>query len=158
MCSIMFSVLCSSALTPAFSFPPVQDLFMASVLESEAVFAVRAGICGIDQTTLTLMRAQGWITLGTFGFACAYVPGAGDDTSFKEDVMKTLFGAGTHLQGPGLRRLYFESYSMCASELRGRLDKTADEAPKRLPLPEREDRYKKLANAVPGLRLSGIRG
>jgi hypothetical protein len=128
-----------------------------SMIESEAVFSTRAELLGVDAATLALMRAAGWRTLGTFGFACSYVPGASDDSTFKKDVLEVLFGAEPSPMAPSVRRLYFESYSISASEMRGRLEQRTDDAPKRMAIPERVARSRKLEALIAPLKLLGVR-
>lgn len=128
---------------------------MTAMLESEAVFAARASAMGVTAATLQLMKNCGWATLGAFGFACSYVPGQTDDASFKLDILTALFNTASHPQASTVRRLYFEAYSMCAADMRTRLERTGEDPPKKLPQPERQARFQALTASLPGYLLEG---
>ena len=103
---------------------------MTAILESKAVFQERARALGVSDVTFANMAALGWETLGSYGFSCAYIPG-GDDSTFKTDVLQALFpGPGPYPQGPSLRRLFYESYTFCAHDLKSKLDRSSDDPPK----------------------------
>lgn len=126
-----------------------------TAIESKAVFQARAIAIGVDRPTLLLMEAQNWKTLASFGFSCSYVPGQTDDSTFKTDVLTVLFGAPVHPMAAALRRLYFESYTMAAAELKSKLERTGEDPPRKLPLPEREARFNRLASRLTGMKLVG---
>jgi hypothetical protein len=77
--------------------------------------------CGVGDLH-TKMVALGWTTLGKFAFSSAYVPGTADETPFVNRVVKRL---GVDPEDPrvdGLRRLFFEAYTVAASEMRRRAE------------------------------------
>ena len=129
---------------------------MATTLESKAVFKARARALGIDDAILDAMKNLGWNTIGSFGFACAYIPGQGDDTVFKADVLVPVLGAANHESASLLRRFYFECYSMSAAEMRSRLERTSSDPPKTMPQPEREARFREMARSLPGTDGTGV--
>ena len=126
-----------------------------SVLESKAVFLGRARHMGVSESTIEAMERKNWATLASFAFSSSYVPGSGDDRSFKEQVLVPLLGSADHVESSALRRLLFESYTLSAAELRGRLERQVDDTPRRLPAVERHERYKKLQAALPHLEMTG---
>ena len=129
---------------------------MSAALDSKAVFRARAVQLGLDDTALGNMEKLGWTTLGSFGFACSYVPGQADDAIFKADIVVPVLTDAAHPMSAILRRLYFESYSMAASEMRGRLERTSSDPPRVIPQPEREQRFQALVRSLPGMSFKGI--
>jgi hypothetical protein len=128
-------------------------------LESGAFFRERASSIGIDDATVQALTVQGWSTLGEFAFATAQAPGtSSDDTQFRRDVVEPALGANP---GPGpvaqLRRLFFEAYTMVASDMRSRVERTDDDPPKKLPRVERENRIDAIRRRLPGARLTDER-
>ena len=126
-----------------------------TVLESKAVFLGRAKHMGVSDVTLAALERRNWAALGSYAFSSSYVPGSGDDRSFREQVLIPVLGSADHVEASALRRLLFEAYTLSAAELRGRLDRQVDDTPRRLPAVERHDRYKKLQASLPHLELSG---
>jgi hypothetical protein len=129
---------------------------MTASLESKAVFKARGLALGLNDTVLDDMDIFGWSTIGSFAFACSYVPGQGDDTVFKADVLIPVLQAANHPLASVLRRFYFECYSMAASEMRSRLDRTSSDPPRVIPQPEREQRFQQLVRLLPGMRCTGV--
>ena len=56
---------------------------MASLIDSEAVFAGHLKACGLEAHEATF-RGRGWTALSTFAFASSWTPGSGDDQNFIE--------------------------------------------------------------------------
>ena len=123
--------------------------------DSEAVFAARAKAVGLTQEHLSKLFEAGFKTLGTFAFSCSYTPGSGDDAVLVESITQVL---GAKPQ-PGVlaacRRLYFEAFTLTASELKQRLDRTEDSAPKKLAAAERSFRYDSQQARLAGLDITG---
>jgi hypothetical protein len=69
-----------------------------SVLESKAVFLGRARHMGVSESTIEAMERKNWATLASFAFSSSYVPGSGDDRSFKEQVLVPLLGSADHVE------------------------------------------------------------
>ena len=126
-----------------------------SLIESRAVFEGRARHMGLSLRTIESMIRKGFGTLADYAHSSAYVPGAADDRAFIEKVVIPVVGAEDSPEVPALRRLLFEAYTLAAAELRGQLDRQVDDAPRRLPAPERNERYKKLQAALPDIEMVG---
>ena len=62
----------------------------------------------------------GWPTLGKYAFSSSYVPGQVDDSAFVKGVVKRLGLEEVDPRVAGLRRLFFEAYTVSASEMRRR--------------------------------------
>lgn len=117
-------------------------------LDSKVVFAERLrdfGLSGLAET----FEDKGWTTLATFAFATAYTPGQQSEDVFKSEVLAVLFGEGRDdKRVPAVRRLFFEAFSACAADMRRRLEAGDEEAPRKLPLLEREDRRQRVARKL----------
>ena len=60
----------------------------------------------------------GWPTLGKFAFSSSYVPGQIDDSNFVKHVIKRLGLDEMDVRVAGVRRLFFEAYTVSAFEMR----------------------------------------
>ena len=128
---------------------------MAGVIESAAVFEQRALATGLSQTELNATVAAGFSTMGRLAFACSYQPGAADETAFTALLASILGAPATGPQAACFRRLYFEAYTLSASDLRARLERTEETPARRLAVPERAHRYTTLQTRLVGLTLLG---
>ena len=128
----------------------------SSTLDSIAAFKERVWQLGLDGAWPNF-ELRGWTTMGAFAFASS--PGAGgvEDSKFVEVVMKPLLGdeAATHPKQAQVRRLFFESFTIAAADLRRRVSRTDDEPPPRMPTAEREERRDATARRLVGLDISG---
>ena len=138
--------------------------FAAMSLQSVAHFTARARDFGITVETLAKLKTKGFNTLGALAFSCAVMPGAEGVSAevFNANLAVPVFGAEAVTEGhpevPALRRLYFESWMATSADLKYRLERKEDEAPRPLPAVEREDRRKRLNTRLgPGLP-GGIQG
>ena len=62
----------------------------------------------------------GWPTMGKFAFSSSYVPGQPDESKFIKNVVVRLGLTEDDIRVSGLRRLFFEAYTVAASEMRRR--------------------------------------
>ena len=127
-------------------------------IDSEAVFDKRARELGMLEVELDRIKAKSWNTLGKFAFSCGYAPGGIDDVQLRRLAsIVTGSGAGDPPDDrlPIVSRLYFESYTMVSSDLRSRVERLDDVAPRRLPNPERAVRHKQQASRSSGIELTG---
>ena len=131
-----------------------------SVVDSAPVFEKRVGALGLGGA-LAKFQEFGWNTYGAFAFAAP--TGAGgvvDNDIFMAVVVRPLLSLSDSAPPPpeaaGLRRLFFESHTMALGELRARVERTDDSAPRRLPQVEREARRAALsARLAPAFVLEG---
>jgi hypothetical protein len=125
----------------------------SSFVDSKAVFQGRARNIGISQTVIDDMDRRGWSTIAQFAYSTTFVPGAADDTSFVNAVLVPLLGAPDHISVPLIRRLFYESFTLMAAELKSRVDsnKNPEECTRRLADPERRVRFRQLESQVQGL-------
>ena len=127
---------------------------MAGALESRAFFLERCGIIGVSDDTVGRLEAKGFRTMAEWAFCCSYVPGAASEDPLLE-VIDDVLGGRDAAKLPSLRRLFFEAYTMAASDMKSRVERTGEEAPRQLALAERRSRAKELQDTLKGLRLEG---
>eukprot|EP00971_Amphidinium_carterae_P008447 166775-Amphidinium_carterae.1 len=98
---------------------------------------------------------RGWATYASFAFSSGYTPGATDDAPFLEHVVAPVLGDAQHPKVPVLRFLVHEAYGLAAADLKSKIERVGDEAPKQLPMHERSVRVERLRNRMKGLDLEG---
>ena len=140
--------------SPNRACPPIANPPTA-MIDSEAVFAARATAMGLAAELLAELQRRGWKTFGTFAFSCSYVPGHADDASFMEGVIVPVLADKTHASAATLRRLFFESYTLAAADLKSRIERTGEDPPRKLPTAERAARFEKLKRSLAGICLEG---
>ena len=128
---------------------------MASSVDSEAVFFSRIRAVGLGDADEAALRLQGITTVAGLAFACSYVPG-GDDASFLQLADVVLGGGAAAGRVSAWRRLYFECYTVCAAELKLRLEQTGETPPRKIPPAERSARREAQRLRLPGVSLDGV--
>jgi hypothetical protein len=124
-------------------------------LDSEAFFNARLVQLGLEEH-VNSFATFGWTTMAKFGFGANYVPGRADETPFINDIIVPLFGDANAPQKPIIRRLFFEAYTMAASDIQRRTSKPDEEdKPKKIPVAERAARFKLMQDQLCGLTLTG---
>ncbi|CAE8705777.1 unnamed protein product [Polarella glacialis] len=129
----------------------------SATLDSAAVFQSRATALGLTGPEIAVLQTSGFDTFAGFAFAVNYVPGQADDTEFLRLCAVVCGGAGP---APGgrvsvLRRPFFESYTLAASDVRSRIDGSQSDTPRKLAAPERAVHYREQVRRLPGLTLRG---
>jgi hypothetical protein len=123
--------------------------------DSKAHFQSRLNELGIANLSSEFTRL-GWDTMSAFAFSANYIPGRSDDSNFISEVVIPLTTEADSIKKPALRRLFFEAYSMAATDVQRRSSRTDDdERPKKLPVSERADRFKKLQQELAGVAITG---
>ena len=116
------------------------------MLDSVAVFEALSKEMGVLDEEANRVKAKGWNTFALLAFACSYTPGQADGASDPpEDRM------------PVVRRLFLEAYTLATADLRSRVDRCEDDAPRKLALPERSQRNRDQALRLSGVSLDGER-
>lgn len=123
-----------------------------SILDSRAVFKARVEELGLPWP---VFEKRSWTTHGIFAFAANYIPGNSDDKAFWEGIVRKLEFEEDSPLVPCVRRLFCESYTFAAGELRSRLDRGSDDPPRKMPAAERALRLEALKNRLPGLDFEG---
>ena len=127
-----------------------------SLVDSNAVFESRALAIGLSAATVNALALRGWVTHATFAFFVATNPGAGDDQAFIDGVLVPVLGREQHVDAPKLRRLFFESHTLTAADLRRKVDATEQEAPRKLPPPEIAQRLEAIQARVRPLVIANV--
>jgi hypothetical protein len=123
-------------------------------LDSQAVFEERVNALGLREH-LEKFRELGWTTYGSLAFATSFVPGQAEDERFLVDIVEAGLGSRTHNHKGALRRLFFESYTLAAADLKRKVEVTTDDAPRKIPAAERQERRERVANRLVGVTLRG---
>ena len=128
---------------------------MAAGVESFEVFEARATQFGISQAVVQQMKDAGLATIGSFAWCCGFQPGGADESPFVEAMTKLLGAAPDMGLMSKLRRLFYECHTTCLMDMRARLERTDEDTPRKLQLPERVARLDQLRNRYPGLTIEG---
>ena len=107
-------------------------------LDSTATFAARVKDLGLGSLSERLTEL-GWTTLGALAFSAGNPGAPSSESAFEERVVVPVVGNIASPQAAILRRLYFESTTLAAADMRRRMDRVDDDS-------------------VPPLRRSGRRG
>ena len=129
---------------------------MANV-ESEAVFKARALQIGLTPVQVDVITAAGFTTMGAFSFGSGYQPGHADETALLQFFDGIFVGAGgtTPALLARLRRLYFECHTMVLADMKVRVERTDQDAPRKMQAPERAQRLVEQQNRLVGLHIHG---
>ena len=123
-------------------------------LDSEAVFNERMVALGLQEHTEKFDKL-GWKTYGSLAFATSFVPGQTEDERFLKDIVEAGLGDSNHHHKGALRRLFFESYTLAAADLKRKVEVTTDDAPRKVPAAERQERRDRVAIRLVGISLRG---
>eukprot|EP00435_Cladocopium_sp_Y103_P016169 s6141_g4.t1 len=126
-----------------------------SMVDSTAVFEGRARVIGISDAIINAMGLRGWTTHATYAFSVATQPGV-DEQAFIDGVVTPILGAPEHVDAPKLRRLFFESHTLTAADLRRKVDANEQEAPRKLPAPEIAQRIELLQQRIHPLVIANV--
>ena len=128
---------------------------MAHTLDSVHVFKKRSLEVGLGQVALDALVAKGIDTLARVAFCSGYQVGTPDDKPLLAVLEDALGRAGTATENAGFRRLHFESSTLAMADLKSKVERTDEEAPKKVPQVERAARYKSQAGRLLGMSLVG---
>ncbi len=128
----------------------------ADMLDSEAVFESRASEIGLNAAEIGRAKTLNVASFGKLAFAANYTPGQADEAPLLA-MMANICGVDPAPadRAPLIRRLFFESYTLAAADLRSRLEKREDDQPRKLAQAERAARYTAQVNRLTGLDLVG---
>eukprot|EP00435_Cladocopium_sp_Y103_P023093 s793_g5.t1 len=126
------------------------------MLDSSAVFESRAEEIGWSADEVRRAKALNVDTFGKFAFSANYVPGQPDESDLMALISKICgTDPAPRERVPLVRRLYYEAYTMANADLRSRLEKRDDEAPRKLAQAERASRHADQVRRLAGLDLTG---
>ena len=131
------------------------------MLDSQPVFQARLKELDLPDAHFVALKGNGVDTLGRIAYICSLQPGvAADDSPFVAALVKALnLNSEADLQQGQLsayRRLWAEAYTVSVVEIRARVEKTDESAPKKLPLPERMTRRSEQQRRLPGIKIVGL--
>jgi hypothetical protein len=124
------------------------------MLDSIAAFRSRMVEVGLGDKW-EVFKAAGWTSFGAYAFSTSFTPGTIDDAPFIKGVVMKVVGAEDDPLVPALRRLLYESYTLYVADVKTRMERTEDTAPRKLVVPERASRRERLASRIQGVDLSG---
>ena len=130
-----------------------------TAIESEAVFDARMVAMHISAPVQANIRAKGWTSYAGFAYSCSYIPGQSQsDAAFVAEVLFEVIGVGhgTSTDTPKLRRLYYESHTLGAQDLRRRSERTDVDVVVKMPVEERLVRLTRLKAKYLGHDISGV--
>ena len=117
-------------------------------MDSAATFRQRAIAVGVPENDLDTLAGKGVNTFSAFAF-CAPMQSAGSvDEAPLVQALTSLLDLREPLALIPYRRLYFESQTMALREMKQRLERRDDQAPKKMSLPERMHRLKEQLTGI----------
>ncbi|CAJ1448694.1 unnamed protein product [Effrenium voratum] len=126
-----------------------------SLVDSAPVFAARCRAVGLTAEAVTKLAEKGWNTYATFASCVPSLPGSSEaaEAMFVTRVIEPVLGDPGHADGPKLRRLAFESFTMNAADLKRRVESNEGDAPKKLPALEIAHRLDAIRDKVKPLKV-----
>ena len=128
---------------------------MAAGLESFEVFEARALQFGVPATVVQALKAGNVATMGGFAWCCGFQPGGQDEAPLIAAITVLIGAAPSMGLMSQLRRLFYECHTVALMDMRSRLDRTDEDVPRKLQLPERVARMEQLKLRYPGLLIEG---
>ena len=137
---------------------------MASMMDSVPVFRQRMLAIGVDGASLTKLVTANVDTLSKLAYCANYNPNMADDVNLVEFFKKVILGpsAGDPLPDlndgllAALRRGFFEAHTMMLAELKSRIERSEDAAPRKVPTLEKSARLaEQQRRLAPGLEITG---
>jgi hypothetical protein len=122
-------------------------------LDSEAAFASRL-VYLVLATYRCALQALELLTAGSFTLSCSYSPGI-DETLFVEIVVLLILGNAARPLEAGFESLHFGRFTLMVSETKQVIERSEDNAPRRLPPPEKEAPRLSQGGELDSLQLSG---
>ena len=112
-------------------------------LESKAAWEARARAIGVPDGFLAELQGCNLDTFGQWAFCCQCDQNSVDDSPIQTAVEALLGRAVTPQEMVLCRRLYFEGRTYAASDMQARIDRSADDKPRAMPLAERMARIER---------------
>ena len=128
---------------------------MSSGVDSSAVFSARALAIGISSAVVQLFVDASMDTMSKFAFGCSFQPHSPDESPLTEMFRTVLTRAPTISETAQLRRLWYESHACMIQEMRGRIERTDSDSPKKMAPAERASRLQLQQARLQGLVIAG---
>ena len=110
---------------------------------------------GIHAAGIALLIAADINTMAQLAFSCSYTPGSPVDTPLRDFLREVLGADPSAGQLACYRRLFFEAHTLSVADLRDKVTRTDESAPRKLPAPERGARYESQKARLSNLDLTG---
>ena len=120
-------------------------------LESKPAWEARARAIGTPEGFISELQDANLDSFGQWAFCCAGDPSSFDDTPIKEAVQLLINRPVTPQEMVFCRRLFFESRTHAVSDMQARIDRTAEDKPRVMPLAERMARIERQRTALVGV-------
>lgn len=124
-------------------------------VDSEVAFRSRAEAVGVPKAYVDALCTKGVNKFSAFAFVSSYQPNAPDETPFIKSL-QSYVGEDPANHLPALRRLFWESHTLAVQDMRDRFEARPSQEPKKLSMPDRVDRLKRLKLALPGLTIDTV--
>ena len=93
-------------------------------------------------------KTKKWHTHGAFAFSAGFATSEPSEEVFNTKVLVPILGSAEHEDAPLVRRLWYESFTAVASDMRQRCERTSDTAPLQVTQPERVARRERCQASV----------
>ena len=132
----------------------------SGMLDSKPVFVARIKSAGLSTEAQERLLNGGIDTLAKLAFLATVSPSSGDDTNLIRELSEVMGYTEDNpidvLTKSIMRRIWFESHATAIAEVKNKVERSDDSAPRRLPLPEREDRRQKQQTKLTGVKIEGV--
>ena len=126
------------------------------MISSTVEFTAMASEYGLDAVVIGKLVEAGFDTIANFANSCDYVPGVSTTgESFTKEVILPVLGREDHPKRAALRRLFNDSYALCAANTARLVTHVPGETPQPLPVHEPEARRETLQGRLGGIDMSG---
>lgn len=113
---------------------------MASNLDSVAVFRNRCLEVGMTDECYNALSAASFHTYSTFAYCSSYIPGAVDEAPFVDTIRRVLGRDAVGSELAIFRRIVAEAHTFVLADMKMRIERGEDSAPRRMAVPERRTR------------------
>jgi hypothetical protein len=132
----------------------------SGMIDSKPVFLARLASAGLEEDAVQRLLTGGLDTLAKLAYLAPVSPASGDDKALM-DALRTVMNYDQDNPMPVmvqscLRRIWFESHATALSEVKSKLERGDEQHPRKLPLPEREDRRLKQQSRISGFKIEGV--
>jgi hypothetical protein len=131
-----------------------------TMLDSKPVFLARIRAAGLSEDAQDRLIHGGVDTLAKLAFLATVSPASGDDTKLFTELSElmnyTEAAPMNSLTKSILRRIWFESHATAIAEVKNKVERNDDAAPRKLPMPEREERRQKQQAKLTGVKVEGV--
>jgi hypothetical protein len=132
----------------------------SGMIDSKAVFLARMQSAGLEQDAVDRLIAGGLDTLAKLAFLAPVSPSSGDDSALftaLDGIMR--YDVDTPMPAlvkAVLRRIWFESHATAIAEVKAKMERGDESHPRKLPMPEREERRSKQQDKLTGIVITGV--